>query len=89
MALGASPGALARMVVWQVMRVVLVGLAAGALLTSVAAGIMVKTLPNLEDAQTSVSVIALVVLAFVAAAAAIVPARRALSLAPTAALRSE
>jgi putative ABC transport system permease protein len=89
LALGASPMALARMVVWQVMRIVFAGLGAGAVLAVIAAGIMVEALPNLEDAQSWVSLIALAALALVAALAAIVPARRAVSLAPTVALRSE
>jgi putative ABC transport system permease protein len=89
LALGASPAALGAMVVWQVMRVVFAGLGAGALLTIAAAAIMVRVLPNLEDAPHWVSLVAPAVLALVAATAAIVPARRALSLAPTAALRSE
>jgi putative ABC transport system permease protein len=89
LALGASPMAVGRMVVWQVMRVVLAGLGVGAALTMAAASLMVKMLPNLEDAQRGVAVIALAVLALVAAVAAIVPARRAVSLAPTMALRSE
>ena len=89
LALGASPAAVARMVVWQVMRVVFAGLGAGAVLMIAAAGVMVEALPNLEHAQRWVSVIALAILALVAAAAAIVPARRAVSLAPTVALRAE
>jgi ABC-type antimicrobial peptide transport system permease subunit len=89
LALGAAPGALARTVVWQIMRVVLVGFAVGVALTIVAATILVGTLPNLEEAQGWVSIVALLVLALVAVAAAIVPARRALSLTPTIALRAE
>jgi putative ABC transport system permease protein len=89
LALGASPIAVARMVVWQVMRVVFAGLGAGAVLAVGAAGIMAKALPNLEDAQSWVSLIALAILALVAALAAVVPARRAVSLAPTVALRSQ
>jgi ABC-type antimicrobial peptide transport system permease subunit len=77
------------MVVWQMMRVVLGGLGVGVVLTIGAVSIMVESLPNLEEAQGWVSIIALLILALVAAAAAIVPARRAVSLTPTVALRSE
>ena len=89
LALGASPVALARMVVWQMMRVVLAGLGVGVVLTIGAVSIMVEWLPNLEEGQRWVSIIALLILVLVATAAAIVPARRAVSLTPIVALRSE
>jgi predicted permease len=87
LALGATPVAVATMVVWQIMRVVVAGLAIGALLSGVATSVLIDVLPNLEEAQHWVSGVAVAVLAVVAAAAAIIPARRAVSLAPIAALR--
>jgi putative ABC transport system permease protein len=88
MALGASPVAVGRMVVWQTMRVVLAGLVVGAVLAAGAASLMVNLLPNLEAAERWVAIVPMLMLAPVAAAAAVVPARRAVSLPPTAALRS-
>jgi ABC-type lipoprotein release transport system permease subunit len=67
---------------------VLAGLAIGALLSGMATSVMFEVLPNLEAAQRWVSAVPVVVLALVAAAAAIIPARRAVALAPTAALRA-
>jgi putative ABC transport system permease protein len=88
LALGASPVTLATLVVWQIMRVVLAGLAVGVVCAAAAASLMVELLPNLDDAQHWVSIIPLLLLVLVAATAAIVPARRAVSLSPTLALRS-
>jgi putative ABC transport system permease protein len=88
LALGASPVAVGSMVVWQIMRVVLAGLLVGAALAVGAASLMVDLLPNLEDAERWVSIVPMLLLAPVAAAAAIVPARRAISLHPTVALRT-
>jgi putative ABC transport system permease protein len=88
LALGATPAALATMVVWQIMRVVVAGLAIGAVFSGIATSVMFEALPNLEEAQRWVAGLSLVVLALVAAVAAIIPARRAVSISPTAALRS-
>ncbi len=89
LALGATPGALARLVVWQSMRAVLVGLAAGAALALVAAAALLKWLPDLGRTDAWAAPVAMVVLGTVAAIAAILPARRALALAPGVALRIE
>jgi ABC-type antimicrobial peptide transport system permease subunit len=88
LALGATPVGVTTMVVWQIMRVVLAGLGIGALLSGIAASVMFDVLPNLEAAERWVSGVPVVVLALVAVAAAIIPARRAVALAPTAALRA-
>ena len=88
LALGASPAAVGSMVVWQIMRVVLASLVVGAVLAAAAASVMVEMLPNLEEAERWVAIVPMLMLAPVAAAAAIVPARRAISLPPTVALRS-
>ncbi len=88
-ALGAAPVDLLKMVVTQALRVVGVGLAVGAILATAAGVTLLKTLPNLEDAQSWWAIPAVIVLAVVAAVAAIVPARRALTLSPTAAFRGE
>jgi ABC-type antimicrobial peptide transport system permease subunit len=88
-ALGATPSSLAGLVVWQSMRAVLVGLGAGVLL-AVAAGLaMFRLLPNLDSAEAWTTAPAVLVLVVVALAAATIPARRAVSLAPVAALRNE
>jgi putative ABC transport system permease protein len=89
LALGATPTSLMRLVVWHAMRAVLVGLGAGVLLSVAAGGAMLRLLPNIEHADVRVVAPALVVLALVAAIAALVPARRAVSVSPTVALRGE
>jgi putative ABC transport system permease protein len=87
-ALGASPVGVATMVVWQMMRVVAAGLTVGGGLSVAAISVMRSTLPDIEAAESWMSGVGIVVLAFVAAAAAIIPARRAVALSPTIALRS-
>jgi predicted permease len=87
LALGATPGALARLVVWQSLRAVLAGFAAGIPLTMAAAAALYALVPNLNRGDAWITAPVLVMLAAVAAVAAIVPARRAVSLAPLAALR--
>ena len=89
LALGASPRSLATLVVRQALAAVVAGLAAGVVLASLAATAMMRTLANLEQANPWTMVPALVLLAVVAAAAAAVPAMRAVSLAPTEALRAD
>jgi predicted permease len=88
LALGASPGMVARLVVWQTLRVVLVGLGVGVILSLAAGRVLLASLSGLEDAQTWMATLALAALAAVATAAAVIPARRAVSVSPTVALRS-
>jgi putative ABC transport system permease protein len=88
LALGATPAAVGGMVMWQSMRVVLAGLTVGGVLAAVAGSIMVQLLPNLDKAERWVAIVPMLMLAPIAAAAAFVPARRAVSLPPTVALRS-
>jgi putative ABC transport system permease protein len=89
LALGASPRSLATLVIRQALSAVMAGLAAGVVLALLAATAMMKTLANLDQANPWTMVPAVVVLALIAAAAAALPARRAVSLAPTEALRAE
>jgi putative ABC transport system permease protein len=89
LALGAKPASLALLVVWHAMRAVLVGLGVGVLLAVAAGNAMLTLLPNLERAEAWVAAPALVVLALVATVAAVIPARRAVSLTPIVALRTE
>jgi predicted permease len=89
LALGATPMALARRVVWESMRVVLVGLAAGVVLAAAAIAAMFRLLPNLEQSEAWVAAPAVLVLTVVAVASAIIPARRAIALTPIGALRGE
>jgi len=88
-ALGASPAGLLRLVVGQALRVVAIGLAAGGALAAAAAGVLLKTLPNLEQAEGWWAIPAVTLLAAVAAVAAVVPARRALAVPPTTAFRAD
>lgn len=87
LALGAMPSQLGRLVVWQSLRVVLAGLAVGGALAVTFAAAMLKLLPNLDASDAWAAVPAVLVLALVALAAAVIPSRRAVALAPAAALR--
>ena len=89
LALGASAAGVARLVIWQALRAVLAGLGAGVLLAVPALVLLLKTLPNVEHAEPWAVVPVLLVLLVVAATAAAVPARRAIGLDPTTALRAE
>jgi putative ABC transport system permease protein len=86
-ALGAAPSALGRLVVWQSLRVVLAGLAVGVALAAALAAVMLKMLPDLDAGDAWAVVPAVAILAVVAVVAAAIPSRRAVSLAPVAALR--
>jgi putative ABC transport system permease protein len=88
-ALGASPAALLRLVVGQALRVVAIGLVTGGALAAAAAGVLLNTLPNLEQAEGWWALPAVTLLAAVAAVAAAVPARRALTMSPTEAFRAD
>jgi putative ABC transport system permease protein len=88
-ALGASPAGLLRLVVGQALLVVAIGLAAGGALAAAAAGLLLSTLPNLEQAEGWWALPAVALLAAVAAVAAAVPARRALTMSPTEAFRAD
>jgi ABC-type antimicrobial peptide transport system permease subunit len=89
LALGATPSSLARLVVWQATRAVAIGLAVGGVLAVAAGGALLQMLPDLERAETWATVPAVSVLAVVALVAALIPARRAVSLRPTVAMRAE
>lgn len=89
LALGATPVSLGRRVVWESMRVVLIGLATGALLSAAAVMLLMRLLPNLEQAQVWMAAPAAAVLTVVATVSAFVPARRAIALSPIVALRGE
>ena len=89
LALGATPAKVAWLVVWQAMRAVIAGLAAGVGLAAVAGTMLIRTLPNVERAEVWTTAPALLVLVIVATLAAAIPARRAVSLDPTVALRAD
>jgi putative ABC transport system permease protein len=89
LALGATPSSLARLVVWHATRAVAVGLVVGALLAVAAGSALMKLLPDLEQAETWATVPAVSMLGVVALVAAVIPARRAVSLMPSVALRGE
>jgi putative ABC transport system permease protein len=89
MALGARPGNIVRLIVWQGMRLVLIGLvlgvAASLALTRLMAGLLYGV--SSADPVTFCSVAALLLL--VAMAACYVPARRAMRVNPMVSLRAE
>jgi predicted permease len=89
LALGATPSSLGLLVVRQTMRAVLLGLAAGSLLALAAGAALVRLLPNLEQATAWNTAPVVAALGIVAMLAAVIPARRAVSVAPVVALRGE
>jgi ABC-type antimicrobial peptide transport system permease subunit len=89
MALGATSGRVMGLVVWQAIRAVLIGLCSGAALAIPAGTALLQLLPNLDTAEPWSVAPALTLLTVVATTAAAIPARRAVSLDPTVALRAE
>jgi len=89
LALGATSRRVAALVVWQAVRAVALGLAAGVALAIPAGAALLRTLPNLDQAEPWSTVPAVLILLSVAIVAAAIPARRAVSLDPTVALRAE
>lgn len=87
LALGATPGSLGRLVVWQSLRSVFAGLGAGVILAWLAGATLFSLVPNLQRGDAWITAPAVLALAAIAAVAAIIPSRRAVSLAPVAALR--
>ena len=89
MALGATRASVVRTVVWQTMRAVVGGLAAGGMLAAVAGAVLLRALPDLSRSDAWTAAPAVMVLAVTAVCAAAIPARHAASLDPLIALRSE
>ena len=89
LALGASSRGIARLVVWQALGAVLGGLSAGVFLAVPAVMALLAALPNVEHAQPWSGAAALAILTVVAGAAAAIPARRAITLDPVVALRTD
>ena len=89
LALGATPARVAWFVVWQAMRAVVAGLAAGVALAMVAGTMLIRTLPDLDRAEVWTTAPALLVLLIVATLTGAIPARRAVALDPTTALRAD
>jgi predicted permease len=88
LALGATPRGVVLLVMWQALRAVALGLGVGAVLAAAAAQTLLNTLPGLERAEAWTAGPAVALLAAVAAAAAAIPARRAVAVDPTTALRA-
>lgn len=88
LALGATPAGVVLLVMRQALRAVGIGLAIGVVLAAVAGQTLLQTLQGLDRAEAWSAVPAVAVLAIVAALAAGIPARQAVSLDPTTALRS-
>jgi ABC-type antimicrobial peptide transport system permease subunit len=85
-AVGASPGQVVRMVVWQGGRLALAGIVAGTIAAALAAVAMQSLLYEVRGLDPLTFAIAPVVLALAALLASYVPARRAARIAPLAAL---
>jgi predicted permease len=88
-ALGAQRGAVVRRVMWQGMRPVLLGLALGAALAAAGTRLMQRVLYQVSASDPTSFAVALGVLVVVAALANWRPARRAASVDPILALRSD
>ena len=89
LALGATPGAMRRMVIVTAMRTVLPGLALGALLTLAVSGTLRSMLYEMSPLEPVSLVGAVVVLAGAALASCIVPAVRATRVDPIVSMRAE
>jgi putative ABC transport system permease protein len=89
LALGATHGSVVRTVVWQTLRSVVAGLAAGAALAGFAATVLLRALPDLSGGDAWTAAPAVLVLAMTATFAAAIPARHAAALDPVIALRAE
>jgi ABC-type antimicrobial peptide transport system permease subunit len=89
LALGATPSGVVVLVMWQALRAVAIGLGTGVVLAAAAGQLMLTSLQGVERAEPWAAGPAIILLALVAAAAAAIPARRAVSLDPTTALRAE
>jgi ABC-type antimicrobial peptide transport system permease subunit len=86
--LGASPAGLRLLVVRQALRDVARGVAAGGVISALAAWAMERSLGGLDWSDGRMSVLAVAVLAFAAAAASFIPALRASRADPAAALQA-
>jgi putative ABC transport system permease protein len=89
LALGASPRGVVGVVIWQALRAVIAGLAAGIVVGVPTVILLLRTLPNVENAEPWSVAPALVALTIVATIAAAIPAARATSLDPALTLRAE
>lgn len=89
MALGATAVSMVRAVVWDTLRDAAWGLLAGGAVAAIAAAALLRALPDVSRSDAWTAAPAVTVLAFTALLAAIIPARRAASLDPLIALRSD
>jgi ABC-type antimicrobial peptide transport system permease subunit len=88
MALGAARGTVVRMVLRQALALTAFGLAIGLVLAVLAGGLLSGQLIGISPNDPVSFVVTVAVLAVVALAASVIPARRAASLDPLAALRT-
>ena len=86
MAIGASPGDVVRMVVWQGAQLAVVGVVLGMIAAALAAGAIQSLLFNVQGLDPLTFAIAPVVLGAAALLASYIPARRAARISPLAAL---
>jgi putative ABC transport system permease protein len=87
MALGANRGALRRHIVWQSLRIAILGVTVGVVASGVAARVIAHFVPALDPPTAAAIAVNAVVLLLVAALAAWAPARRASAVDPLHALR--
>jgi ABC-type antimicrobial peptide transport system permease subunit len=88
MALGATPGGVVRLVVGQGMRPVVLGIVVGALLARLGSRLLTSLVYGIGTTDPVTFALVPLVLAAVALAASVVPARRATRVEPTQALQS-
>jgi ABC-type antimicrobial peptide transport system permease subunit len=88
-ALGARSAALARLVMWEGMRHVALGVTAGIAIVVVGANVLSGQLYEVSPRDPAVISLAVLMLLISAALATLIPARRALRADPMVALRSE
>jgi putative ABC transport system permease protein len=88
LALGAEPGAVIRLVMWESARDLSIGVVAGAAAGAAACGLLARSIENVAPMDAMTTTIAIAIIVSAGVAAAFVPALRILRVQPAGVLRS-